>query len=163
MVHGSQVWLGLYPSKNQIFNLPNARPVGYSFSFCSHRDTHTHTHTHCLVPCSIPSLPLPTPLLTPAATSIQLRYDVFVDTIHKIEITTTTRELLLEEAPEMFDVRAFDEEGTRLCVSLSSVHGVLRHGHQCIPIPLIITSGSDTCLVSWLHCGEIYTVVCSLN
>ena len=109
---------------------------------------HTHTHTHCLVPCSIPSLPLPTPLLTPAATSIQLRYDVFVDTIHKIEITTTTRELLLEKAPEMFDVRAFDEEGTRLCVSLSSVHGVLRHGHQCIPIPLIITSGSDTCLVS---------------
>ena len=48
---------------------------------------------------------------------------MFVDTIHKIEITTTTRELLLEEAPEMFDVRAFDEEGTRLCVSLSSVHG----------------------------------------
>ena len=50
---------------------------------------------------------------------------------HKIEITTTTRELLLEEAPEMFDVRAFDEEGTQLCVVLlSSVHVHLRSVHS---------------------------------
>ena len=119
----------------------------------AHTGIHTHTHT-LLGPLLHPSLPLPTPPLTPAATSIHLRCDVFVDTIHKIEITTTTRELLLEEAPEMFDVRAFDEEGTRLCVSLSSVHGVLRHGHQCIPIPLIITSGSDTCLVADFIVGK---------
>ena len=84
---------------------------------------------HPSPPLSLPTPPLPSPLPshpspTTAATGTQLRCDVFVDTIHKIEITTTTRELLLEEAPEMFDVRAFDEEGTRLCVSLSSVHGV---------------------------------------
>ena len=45
-----------------------------------------------------------------AVTGQQLRCDVFVDTIKRIEITTTTRELLLEEAPEMFDVRSFDDE-----------------------------------------------------
>ena len=48
-------------------------------------------------------------------TGIELRCDVFVDTIHRIEIVTTTRELLLDEAPEVFDVRAFDDEGC-LCV-----------------------------------------------
>ena len=63
-------------------------------------------------PFPFPSLPSLAPF---AATGTQLRCDVFVDTIHKIEITTTTRELLLEEAPEMFDVRAFDEEGTQVC------------------------------------------------
>ena len=49
-------------------------------------------------------------------TGLELRCDVFVDTIHRIEIVTTTRELLLDEAPEVFDVRAFDEEGVRACV-----------------------------------------------
>ena len=55
-------------------------------------------------------------------TGLELRCDVFVDTIHRIEIVTTTRELLLDEAPEVFDVRAFDEEGVcvrvrvRVCV-----------------------------------------------
>jgi len=44
-----------------------------------------------------------------------LRCDVFVDTIHRIEIVTTTRELLLDEAPEVFDVRAFDNEGVYMC------------------------------------------------
>jgi len=44
-------------------------------------------------------------------TGLVLRCDVFVDTIHRIEIVTTTRELLLDEAPEVFDVRAFDDEG----------------------------------------------------
>ncbi|XP_065901682.1 nuclear pore membrane glycoprotein 210-like isoform X2 [Dysidea avara] len=44
-------------------------------------------------------------------TGLVLKCDVFVDTIHSIEIVTTTRELLLDEAPEVFDVRAFDEEG----------------------------------------------------
>jgi len=48
-------------------------------------------------------------------TGIELRCDVFVDTIHRIEIVTTTRELLLDEAPEVFDVRAFDDEGVSVC------------------------------------------------
>ena len=52
-------------------------------------------------------------------TGIELRCDVFVDTIHRIEIVTTTRELLLDEAPEVFDVRAFDDEGVCLSVCLS--------------------------------------------
>ena len=42
---------------------------------------------------------------------IVLRCDVFVDTISRIEITTRTRELLLEEEPERFELQAFDEEG----------------------------------------------------
>ena len=56
MVYGSQVWQDLQPSKSQIFNLPNARPVGcrsvtllvYSFSFAALQHTHalTHAHTH---------------------------------------------------------------------------------------------------------------------
>eukprot|EP00794_Sanderia_malayensis_P016623 gene16623-18313_t len=40
-----------------------------------------------------------------------LRCDVFVDAIHRIEIATTTRELLLGESPEVFDVYGYDEEG----------------------------------------------------
>ena len=42
---------------------------------------------------------------------IVLRCDVFVDTIFRIEITTRSRELLLEEEPERFELQAFDEEG----------------------------------------------------
>lgn len=45
------------------------------------------------------------------ATGQTLRCDVFVDTIHRIEITTRTRELLLEEEPERFEILGFDEEG----------------------------------------------------
>ena len=45
------------------------------------------------------------------ATGLSLRSDVYVDTIRRIEITTRTRELLLEEEPEKFEVRAFDDEG----------------------------------------------------
>ena len=55
--------------------------------------THTHTHTHG------------------AATGQTLRCDVFVASIERIEITTRTRELLLGEEPEKFEVQAFDEEG----------------------------------------------------
>lgn len=40
-----------------------------------------------------------------------LRCDVFVDTVHRVEITTRTRELLLEEEPERFEILGFDEEG----------------------------------------------------
>ena len=41
-----------------------------------------------------------------------LRCDVFIDSISKIEIATTTRELLLGESPEVFEVFAYDAEGT---------------------------------------------------
>ena len=53
-----------------------------------------------------------------------MRCDVFVDTIHRIEIVTTTRELLLDEAPEVFDVRAFDDEG--VCVVCVCVRACVR-------------------------------------
>ena len=48
---------------------------------------------------------------THTATGLELRCDVFVDTIDHIEITTRTRELLLEEEPERFELQAFDDEG----------------------------------------------------
>ena len=40
-----------------------------------------------------------------------LRCDVFVDSISKIEIATTTRELLLGESPEVFELFGYDAEG----------------------------------------------------
>ena len=62
-------------------------------------------------------------------TGLELRCDVFVDTIHRIEIVTTTRELLLDEAPEVFDVRAFDEEGVCVCVcACACARGRVRAG-----------------------------------
>ena len=54
---------------------------------------------------------------SPAVVSGQvLRCDVFVDAIVRIEITTRTRELLLEEEPERFELRAFDNEGKGVVV-----------------------------------------------
>ncbi|KAM7432559.1 hypothetical protein ABFA07_017053 [Porites harrisoni] len=53
-------------------------------------------------------------------TSMILRSDVFVDTISKIEILTTTRELLLGEPPEVCHIQAFDTEGN----VFSSLDGV---------------------------------------
>lgn len=41
-----------------------------------------------------------------------LRCDVIVDVIHDLQISTTTRELFMEEAPEDFDVKAYDDQGT---------------------------------------------------
>lgn len=43
--------------------------------------------------------------------SSTLRCDVIVDSIHRLEIVTTTRELYVEEAPEEFEVRAYDDQG----------------------------------------------------
>lgn len=40
-----------------------------------------------------------------------LRCDVIVDAIFSLGIVTTTRELFIEEAPEAFEVRAYDEQG----------------------------------------------------
>lgn len=41
-----------------------------------------------------------------------LRCDVFVNRINRIDITTTTRELLLGQSPELLDVQAYDDTGT---------------------------------------------------
>lgn len=40
-----------------------------------------------------------------------LRCDVIVDVIDSLSITTTARELFMEEAPEAFEVRAYDNQG----------------------------------------------------
>lgn len=40
-----------------------------------------------------------------------LRCDVIVDVISSLNIVTTTRELFMEEAPELFEVRAYDDQG----------------------------------------------------
>ncbi|XP_045135135.1 nuclear pore membrane glycoprotein 210-like [Portunus trituberculatus] len=42
-----------------------------------------------------------------------LRCDVLVDAIHNLEIITTTRELYEEEAPEAFEVQAYDSLGNQ--------------------------------------------------
>ena len=57
------------------------------------------------------------------ATDLSLRSDVYVGTISRIEITTRTRELLLKEEPEKFEVRAFDDEGEirKVCYVCGSV------------------------------------------
>lgn len=40
-----------------------------------------------------------------------LRCDVIVDAIFSLNLVTTSRELFIEEAPEAFEVRAYDEQG----------------------------------------------------
>ncbi len=40
-----------------------------------------------------------------------LRCDVIVDRIHRLQIVTKTLELFLEEAPEEFSVRGYDDQG----------------------------------------------------
>jgi hypothetical protein len=40
-----------------------------------------------------------------------LRCDVIVDSIASLSIVTRTREIFIEEAPEVFEVRAFDSFG----------------------------------------------------
>lgn len=45
-------------------------------------------------------------------TGFILRCDVIVDVIKSLAVTTTTRELYMEEAPEMFEVRADDNQGS---------------------------------------------------
>lgn len=40
-----------------------------------------------------------------------LRCDVIVDVISALDLVTTTRELYMEEAPEAFEVRAYDDQG----------------------------------------------------
>ena len=70
----------------------------------THTQTQIYTHINILCTCALH-------MHTLAATGLELRCDVFVDTIDHIEITTRTRELLLEEEPERFELQAFDDEG----------------------------------------------------
>ncbi|XP_057657575.1 nuclear pore membrane glycoprotein 210 [Diorhabda carinulata] len=53
-------------------------------------------------------------------TKQMLRCDVMVDAIHELRITTTTRELFMEEAPEDFEVNAYDDQGNEF----SSLEGI---------------------------------------
>lgn len=49
-----------------------------------------------------------------------LRCDVIVDVISSLNLVTTTRELYMEEAPEAFEVRAYDDQGNEF----STLEGV---------------------------------------
>ena len=46
-----------------------------------------------------------------SGTESELRVDVFVDTITRIAIRTTSLELLLEETPSTFGIVAYDDDG----------------------------------------------------
>lgn len=50
-----------------------------------------------------------------------LRCDVIVDVISALSVTTTTRELFMGEAPEAFEVRAYDDQDNEF----SSLEGVI--------------------------------------
>ena len=65
------------------------------------------------------------------ATGQTLRCDVFVDTIHRMEITTRTRELLLEEEPERFEILGFDNEGKE---EIDSTHLIFKFSSLCCVI-----------------------------
>lgn len=45
-----------------------------------------------------------------------LRCDIIVDVINELQISTTTRELFMEEAPETFEVTAYDDQGSYLFI-----------------------------------------------
>lgn len=47
-----------------------------------------------------------------ANTGETIRCDVIVDTIASLQIVTKTRELFVGDAPELFEVSAFDDQGT---------------------------------------------------
>ena len=46
---------------------------------------------------------------------------MIIDTIHRLEIVTTTRELYVEESPEVYEVRAYDDQGLFLSFLVMSV------------------------------------------
>ncbi|CAH0550671.1 unnamed protein product [Brassicogethes aeneus] len=54
------------------------------------------------------------------STKQMLRCDVIVDVIKSLSITTTTRELFMEEAPEDFEIKALDDQGNEF----STLEGV---------------------------------------
>ena len=54
------------------------------------------------------------------ATGLLLRADIIIDRIDSLRIVTKTHELYLEETPEKFEVRAYDEHGNEF----SSLDGI---------------------------------------
>ena len=54
------------------------------------------------------------------STGLLLRADIIIDRIHSLKIVTKTHELYLEETPEKFEVRAYDEFGNEF----SSLDGI---------------------------------------
>ena len=54
------------------------------------------------------------------ATGLLLRADIIIDRIDSLRIVTKTHELYLEETPEKFEVRAYDEHGNEF----SSLEGI---------------------------------------
>jgi hypothetical protein len=56
-----------------------------------------------------------------------LRCDVIVDRIQQLRIVTKTLELFLEEAPEQFFVRAYDEQGIEFVISSLETRNVVLH------------------------------------
>lgn len=50
-------------------------------------------------------------LVEEVTTKEVLRCDVIVDVITSLQITTKTRQLFVEESPEIFEVRAYDKQG----------------------------------------------------
>lgn len=45
-----------------------------------------------------------------------LKCDVVVDVINNLSITTTTRELFMEEVPEAFQLNAYDDQGALIFI-----------------------------------------------
>ena len=56
-----------------------------------------------------------------------LRCDVIVDRIVQLRIVTKTLELFLEEAPEQFFVRAYDEQGIELVILSLKTRNMVSH------------------------------------
>lgn len=50
-----------------------------------------------------------------------LRCDVIVDAIFSLNLITTTRELYIEDIPEAFEVRAYDEQGSAMNIFVKDI------------------------------------------
>lgn len=53
-------------------------------------------------------------LVEEVSTKETFRFDVIVDVISSLNIVTHTRQLFVEESPEIFEVRAYDDQGNRI-------------------------------------------------
>lgn len=49
-----------------------------------------------------------------------IRCDVIVDTIVSLQIVTKTKELFVGDAPELFEVSAFDDQGTYYLIFINN-------------------------------------------
>lgn len=57
-----------------------------------------------------------------------LRCEVILDAIHSLNIVTTTREIFLDESPELFEVRAYDDQGKIFFLVELTIKSSLRLG-----------------------------------